>query len=84
MCNPMYLAVIAVIVGRALVLGQPVLLAYAAVVGAAMVAFVYGYEGRPWLTVLAPSTRHTGAQCQPGGRAGGHGSQARPSRASRE
>jgi len=42
--NPMYLAVIAVIVGQALVLGQPVLLAYAAVVGAAMVAFVYGYE----------------------------------------
>lgn len=42
--NPMYLAVIAVIVGQALVLGQPVLLAYAAVAGAAMVAFVYGYE----------------------------------------
>jgi protein-S-isoprenylcysteine O-methyltransferase Ste14 len=42
--NPMYLAVIAVIVGQALVLGQPVLLAYAVVVGASMVAFVYGYE----------------------------------------
>jgi protein-S-isoprenylcysteine O-methyltransferase Ste14 len=42
--NPMYLAVIAVIIGQALVLRQPVLLTYAAVVGAAMAAFVYGYE----------------------------------------
>jgi protein-S-isoprenylcysteine O-methyltransferase Ste14 len=42
--NPMYLAVIAVIVGQALVLGQPVLLAHATVVGAAMAAFVYSYE----------------------------------------
>jgi protein-S-isoprenylcysteine O-methyltransferase Ste14 len=42
--NPMYLAVIAVVVGQAFLLGQPVLLAYAAVVGATMAAFVYGYE----------------------------------------
>ena len=42
--NPMYLAVIAVIVGQALVLGQPVLLAYAAIVGTAMAAFTHGYE----------------------------------------
>jgi protein-S-isoprenylcysteine O-methyltransferase Ste14 len=42
--NPMYLAVIAVIIGQALVLGQPVLLTYAAVVGADMAAFVNGYE----------------------------------------
>jgi len=42
--NPMYLAVLAAIVGQALVLSQPVLLAYAAAVGAAMAAFVYGYE----------------------------------------
>lgn len=42
--NPMYLAVVAAIVGQALALGQPILLLYAAVVGAAMVAFVHGYE----------------------------------------
>jgi protein-S-isoprenylcysteine O-methyltransferase Ste14 len=42
--NPMYLAVVSTIVGQALVLAQPVLLAYAVVVGAAMAAFVHGYE----------------------------------------
>ena len=42
--NPMYLAVLAVIVGQALVLGQPALLAYAAAVGVAVAAFVRGYE----------------------------------------
>jgi protein-S-isoprenylcysteine O-methyltransferase Ste14 len=42
--NPMYLAVVATIVGQALVLAQPALLGYAAAVGAAMAAFVHGYE----------------------------------------
>jgi protein-S-isoprenylcysteine O-methyltransferase Ste14 len=42
--NPMYLAVLAVITGQALLLGRPVLLGYAAGVGATFVAFVYGYE----------------------------------------
>ena len=42
--TPMYLAVLAVIVGQALVLGQPVLLPYAAAVGVAVAAFVRGYE----------------------------------------
>jgi protein-S-isoprenylcysteine O-methyltransferase Ste14 len=42
--NPMYLAVMASIVGQALALGQPALLGYAAAVGAAMAAFVHGYE----------------------------------------
>jgi protein-S-isoprenylcysteine O-methyltransferase Ste14 len=42
--NPMYLAVLAVITGQALLLGRPVLLGYAAVVGGAFVAFVHGYE----------------------------------------
>jgi protein-S-isoprenylcysteine O-methyltransferase Ste14 len=42
--NPMYIAVVATIVGQALVLAQPGLLLYAVVVAAAMVAFVYGYE----------------------------------------
>jgi protein-S-isoprenylcysteine O-methyltransferase Ste14 len=42
--NPMYLAVLAAIVGQALALGQLVLLPYAAVVAAAFVAFVHWYE----------------------------------------
>jgi protein-S-isoprenylcysteine O-methyltransferase Ste14 len=42
--NPMYLAVLAIIVGQALLLGQTVLLAYAAAVGAAFGAFVRWYE----------------------------------------
>jgi protein-S-isoprenylcysteine O-methyltransferase Ste14 len=47
--NPMYLAVGAVIVGQALLLGRPILLAYAAAFGAAVVAFVRWYE-EPTLT----------------------------------
>jgi protein-S-isoprenylcysteine O-methyltransferase Ste14 len=42
--NPMYIAVAATIVGQALLLGQLVLLAYAAAFGAAVAAFVRLYE----------------------------------------
>ncbi|HET8651249.1 MAG TPA: isoprenylcysteine carboxylmethyltransferase family protein [Gaiellaceae bacterium] len=42
--NPMYLAVIAAIVGQALLLGQLELLAYAALVAAAVASFVHWYE----------------------------------------
>jgi protein-S-isoprenylcysteine O-methyltransferase Ste14 len=42
--NPMYLAVVAVIVGQALLLARPVLLGYAAVVAVGSVGFVVGYE----------------------------------------
>ena len=42
--NPMYVAVLATIIGQALLLLQPVLLIYAAVVAALMATFVYGYE----------------------------------------
>ena len=42
--NPMYLAVIGTITGQALLLGRPGLLVYAAVIAAAVVTFVYGYE----------------------------------------
>jgi protein-S-isoprenylcysteine O-methyltransferase Ste14 len=42
--NPMYLAVLSTIVGQALVLARPVLVAYAVVVGVAVVGFVHGYE----------------------------------------
>jgi len=55
--NPMYLAVLAVIAGQALLLGRPVLLGYAAAVAAACIAFVYGYE-QPTLA------RRYGAQYQ--------------------
>jgi protein-S-isoprenylcysteine O-methyltransferase Ste14 len=47
--NPMYIAVIGIVVGQALVLQRPVLLAYAATIGFAMAAFVRGYE-EPALT----------------------------------
>ena len=42
--NPMYVAVVGAIVGQALLLGRPVLLAYAALAGAGMVAFVRWHE----------------------------------------
>lgn len=42
--NPMYVAVGATIVGQALLLGQPVLLLYAAAFAAVVFAFVRGYE----------------------------------------
>ena len=42
--NPMYLAVAATIVGQALVLGQPILLAYAAGFLVVVAAFVRWYE----------------------------------------
>jgi protein-S-isoprenylcysteine O-methyltransferase Ste14 len=41
--NPMYLAVTATILGQALLLWRPILLAYAAIVAGAFVAFVLGY-----------------------------------------
>ncbi|HZC53938.1 MAG TPA: isoprenylcysteine carboxylmethyltransferase family protein [Mycobacterium sp.] len=47
--NPMYLAVLIVIIGQELLLARPVLFAYAAAVAAAVVSFVYGYE-QPTLT----------------------------------
>jgi len=42
--NPMYLAVLALITGQALLLSRPVLLSYAAAIAAAFIAFVYGHE----------------------------------------
>lgn len=42
--NPMYLAVLATIVGQALLLGRLALLVYAVLVGVAFVAFVRWYE----------------------------------------
>jgi protein-S-isoprenylcysteine O-methyltransferase Ste14 len=42
--NPMYLAVAAIIIGQAAVLGRPGLLLYALAFGAVVVGFVRGYE----------------------------------------
>ena len=42
--NPMYLAVLEIIIGQAIVLWRPILLGYAAVVALAFFAFVRGYE----------------------------------------
>ncbi|MEU4170739.1 isoprenylcysteine carboxylmethyltransferase family protein [Streptomyces sp. NPDC026665] len=42
--NPMYVAVVTVIAGQGLLLARPVLLAYAALAGAAMWAFATRYE----------------------------------------
>jgi protein-S-isoprenylcysteine O-methyltransferase Ste14 len=42
--NPMYLAVLAIILGQWLLLGRPVLLLYGAIIGAAFVIFVRIYE----------------------------------------
>jgi protein-S-isoprenylcysteine O-methyltransferase Ste14 len=42
--NPMYLAVLATVVGQSLLLGRLELLAYAAVLAAAFAAFVHWYE----------------------------------------
>ena len=42
--NPMYLAVVAAITGQALLLGQPILLGYAAVVWVTTAAFARWYE----------------------------------------
>ena len=47
--NPMYVAVVAVIVGQAAILGRPVLLVYAALFWAVVASFVRGYE-EPVLT----------------------------------
>jgi hypothetical protein len=65
--NPMYLAVLAVITGQAILLGRPVLLGYGGLVGAAFIAFVSDMNSPPWPAVTAPSTRPTGGPCPDGG-----------------
>jgi protein-S-isoprenylcysteine O-methyltransferase Ste14 len=42
--NPMYVAVIGIVVGQALILERPILFGYAATIGLAMTIFVHGYE----------------------------------------
>lgn len=63
--NPMYLAVIATILGQALLLWRPVLLGYAGLVAAAMVTFVLGHE-QPALTRKFGSEYTTYRRAVPG------------------
>ena len=79
--NPMYLAVAATIVGQALALGQPVLLAYAAVFAVVVYVFVRLYEEPPSAVSSAIGTRSTGVPCPAGVRVAGRGG--RPARADR-
>jgi protein-S-isoprenylcysteine O-methyltransferase Ste14 len=53
--NPMYLAVGTTIVGQALLLGRPELLAYAAIFGVVVFAFVRGYEEPTLAEQFGPS-----------------------------
>jgi protein-S-isoprenylcysteine O-methyltransferase Ste14 len=63
--NPMYLAVGATIVGQALLLGRPVLLAYAALFGAVVFGFVRLYE-EPTLTEQFGASYETYRRAVPG------------------
>jgi protein-S-isoprenylcysteine O-methyltransferase Ste14 len=63
--NPMYVAVVGAIAGQALVLGRPVLLVYAALVGLAMALFVRGYE-EPVLTARYGDQYRAYRQAVPG------------------
>jgi protein-S-isoprenylcysteine O-methyltransferase Ste14 len=63
--NPMYLAVAATIVGQALLLGRPGLLAYAAGFGAIVAAFVRWYE-EPALTARFGSEYEAYRRAVPG------------------
>jgi protein-S-isoprenylcysteine O-methyltransferase Ste14 len=66
--NPMYVAVLAAIVGQALLLGRLVLLLYAAGAWLVVAAFVRFYEEPPPSPAgSARTTRPTGALCLPGG-----------------
>ena len=71
--NPMYLAVGATILGQALLLGQPVLVAYAGAFAVAVAAFVHGYEHPRSRTGSAASMRPIDPPSRPGYRAGMRG-----------
>jgi Phospholipid methyltransferase len=63
----MYVAVLAIIVGQALALGQLILLAYAVAAWIAVASFVHFYEEPALSRRFAPGTRPTGVPYQPGG-----------------
>jgi protein-S-isoprenylcysteine O-methyltransferase Ste14 len=63
--NPMYLSVLAAIVGQALLLAQPILLVYAAIVCVAVVSFVLAYE-EPTLLARYGSDYETYRRAVPG------------------
>jgi protein-S-isoprenylcysteine O-methyltransferase Ste14 len=66
--NPMYLAVGATVVGQALVLGQLILLLYAAAFAVAVAVFVRWYEEPTLRRQSGSATRHTAVRYPPGGR----------------
>ena len=63
--NPMYIAVVSVVVGQCLVLGQPVLLAYAASAGLLMAAFARWVE-EPMLVERFGAEYHEYREAVPG------------------
>ena len=71
----MYLAVAAIILGQALMFGQPVLLLYTAAFAVAVVAFVRRYEEPTLRSQSASSTRRIAAQSPRGGHAASLGIQ---------
>jgi protein-S-isoprenylcysteine O-methyltransferase Ste14 len=75
--NPMYLAVVAVIVGQALALGQPGLLTYAAAVARPRPPSPTATRIQPCAAGSAPRTRPTGGPCPHGGHAATPGNPAR-------
>ena len=66
--NPMYLAVIAIILGQAAILGSAVLLVYAAIFWVIVASFVRFYEEPTLAAGTASSTPPTAARSEAGGR----------------
>ena len=67
--NPMYLAVVAAIIGQALILGQPVLLGYAAAVWVTIASFVRWYEEPTLARQFGEQYQSYRSPSRPGGRA---------------
>jgi hypothetical protein len=65
--NPMYVAVLAAIVGQALLLGRLGLLLYAGAPGCSSRRSSAGTRNLPSPAALARTTRPTGSRCPPGG-----------------
>ena len=75
--NPMYVAVVGAVIGQGLVLGRPVLLVYAGLIGAGMGAFARWYEEPVLAERTATSTPPTAGTSVGGCPACGRGAPAR-------
>ena len=82
--NPMYVAVLAAIVGQSLLLGRLGLLLYACVVWVAVAAFVRFYEEPALARRFGADYEATGAGCPPGGPACVPGKRAGPTNQARD